>query len=192
MASPGQVTQLLARVRSGDAEARDELLRATYDDLRRLARAQLRRERAGHTLQATALVHEACLHMLGDKAPGENRTQFLAFAAEVMRHILISHARSRGRAKRGGAADRIALEIGNLVAPPSATPDLIALDEALRRLRELDPRKGRVVELRFFGGMTFPQVAEALGVSDRTVKRDWDVARSWLLEELGEEEHHAG
>ena len=192
MPSPGSVTQLLARVRSGDDEARDELLRLTYDDLRRLARAQLRRERAGHTLQPTALVHEACIHLLGrEEEPGENRAQFLAFVAEAMRHILISHARSRGRAKRGGGPERIPLEVEELVGV-DANPDLIALDEALHRLSELNPRKGRVVELRFFGGMTIEQVARVLKVSDRTVKRDWEVARIWLKHELSEEERRVG
>ncbi len=192
MASPGPVTQLLARARAGDDEARDELLRLTYDDLRRLARAQLRRERADHTLQPTALVHEVCLHLLGgDEVPGENRAQFLAFVAEAMRHILISHARSRGRAKRGGDAGRIAVEIDRLVGVNS-NPDLVALDEALGRLSGIDPRKGRVVELRFFGGMTIEQVAQVLNVSAMTVKRDWEVARTWLLRELSEDGRDVG
>ncbi len=187
MPSPGPVTQLLVQARLGDDAARDELLRLTYDELRRLARAQLRRERAGHTLQPTELAHEVCIHLLGrEEVPGENRAQFLAFVAEAMRHILISHARSRGRAKRGGEPERITLEVEELVGV-NANPDLIALDEALHRLSELDPRKGRVVELRFFGGMTIEQVARVLKVSDRTVKRDWEVARTWLLRELREE-----
>lgn len=180
------VTQLLARAQAGDSEARDELLRTTYDELRRIARAYLRNERPDHTLQATALVNEACLRILqGGSLEGANRAQFLRFTAHAMRRVLISHARAHGRIKRGGGVAKIPFEEG-LVVGGESNLDLVALDEALRRLEEIDPRKSQVVELRFFGGMTVEEMAAVLKVSTMTVKRDWDVAKTWLMRELTE------
>lgn len=188
MPSAGHITQLLARAQEGDDQARDALLTATYDELRGLARAYLAQERPDHTLQATALVHEVYVRMLGERPPpGANRAQFLAYVAKAMRRILISHARSHGRAKRGGGRARVALAESALVGT-DPTIDLVALDEALDRLAEIEPRLGRVVELRYFGGLTVKEVAQALDISTRTVNRDWEVAGTFLMRELGQGE----
>ena len=157
---------------------------AIYDELRGLARACFRRERPGNTLQATALVNEVCLRLLAAGGlPGKNRSQFLAFVAKAMRHILLDHARERNRLKRGGGLKRVALDAA-LVVEEEPSLDLLALDEALERLAVVDARKAEVVELRYFGGMSVEEVAEHLHVSPTTVKRDWEVARTWLQEEL--------
>jgi len=159
-------------------------LDAIYDELRGLARACFRRERPGNTLQATALVNEVCLRLLAAGGlPGKNRSQFLAFVAKAMRHILLDHARERNRLKRGGGLKRVALDAA-LVVEEEPSLDLLALDEALERLAVVDARKAEVVELRYFGGMSVEEVAEHLHVSPTTVKRDWEVARTWLQEEL--------
>ena len=184
MPSRASVTQLLARAQGGDSSARDELARVTYNELRKLARAYLDQERPDHTLQATALVNEAYLRLLaGETLPGKNRAHFLAFAAQAMRRILISHARARARIKRGGGAQRVPLE-EELVVSPEPSVDLVALDEALRQLEQIDPRRSRVVELRYFGRLTIEEVADALDTSPMTVKRDWDVAKTWLIHKL--------
>ena len=160
------------------------LLPLVYDELRRLAAAYLRRERPGQTIQATALVHEAYLRLLKDK-PGrwQNRAHFCAIAAHSMRQILIERARARGALKRGGVQARVTLDEGLL---PSQSPsiDLVALDEALQRLEAIDPEQARLVELRFFGGLTIDETAEAMDISAATVKRHWTVARAWLAREL--------
>jgi RNA polymerase sigma factor (TIGR02999 family) len=194
MAEPIPVTDTFLRWRSGDASALDDLLPRVYDELRALADAYMRRERAGHTLQPTALVHEAFLRLLR-LPPGsvQNRVHFFALAAQAMRRILADHARKHRAAKRGGNAVRVPLELveggpGPAVAPAAgaAASEVAAddLDTALEDLAKLDPRQARVVELRFFGGLSIEETAEVLGVSPATVKRDWLVARAWLHREL--------
>ena len=169
----------------GDPGAHDEAFPLVYDELRRLARRQLRREADGHTLSTTALVHEAYLR-LADQTRGrwQDRAHFLAIAATAMRRILVDHARRHHAAKRGGAARRVPLERIEDLATDDRAEILVALDAALARLASLDPRQARVVECRFFGGLTEEETAEALGVGLRTVKRDWAKARSWLYQEL--------
>jgi len=178
------VTQLLLDARAGDEDAFDRLWPLVYDELRRLAQAQLRRERPGHTLLTTGLVHEAYLK-LADAPDVEwrSRAQFFSIAARAMRQILIDHARRRNADKRGGDRDRTTLMSKHL--PFEVRFDeLIALDDALDRLDALDERLRQVVEMRFFGGMTEEEVAEVLGLSTRTVQRDWAKARAWLYAEL--------
>ncbi|BCS34534.1 DNA-directed RNA polymerase sigma-70 factor [Luteitalea sp. TBR-22] len=156
-----------------------------YEDLRRLARARLSRERAGHTLQATALVHEAWIRLADHRRVAwQNRSHFLAIAAQCMRRLLVDHARARGRDKRGGDWERVTLEdVGG--HPDGLDPaDVMALDEALEQLGRLDPRQAQVVELRFFGGLSVPEVAEVLGLSRRTIEDDWTHARAWLRRAL--------
>ena len=163
----------------------DVLLPVVYQELRRLAAGYIRREKPGQTLQPTALVHEAYLRLLKDR-PGrwQNRAHFCAIAAHSMRQILIERARARGASKRGGARHRITLDEG-LVAGGDRSVDLLALDEALERLAALDPEQARLVELRFFGGLTVEETAEAMDISPATVKRHWTVAKAWLTRELG-------
>jgi len=163
----------------------DSLLPLVYDELRRLAAAYLRRERPGQTLQPTALVHEAYLRLLKDK-PGrwQNRAHFCAIAAHSMRQILIERARARGALKRGGVQARVTLDEGLLAGGSPGGIDLVALDEALQRLEAIDPEQARLVELRFFGGLTIEETAEAMNISAATVKRHWTVARAWLAREL--------
>jgi len=168
-------------------QAADELLPLVYDQLRRLARRLLSRERPGHTLQPTALVHEAYLKLVDQtRVDWKGRTHFFAAGAQAMRHILVDHARGRGRAKRGGGWNRVTL--GEDAAPFADggldADELLALDEAMQRLAKLDERSARVVELRFFGGLTVPEVAHVLAVSTRTVEGDWTHARAWLNREL--------
>ena len=188
--SPSEITLLLDRAQGGDGGARDELFRLIYDELRELARSYLKGERAGHTLEATALVNEVCVGLLKKEAlPGTNRGQFRAFVAKAMRHVLIDHARERQRKKRGGNAQRVPLT-ENLRVEAEPSLDLLALDAALEELATVDERKARVVELRYFGGLEISEVADAVGVSAATVKRDWDVARTWLLAEMRSHDTH--
>ena len=179
------VTTLVQRARAGDETAASELMPLVYDELRRLAGAYLRRERAAATLQPTALVHEAYLRLVRDKTQAwQDRTHFLAIAALSMRQILVERARARDAAKRGGANQvRITLDEG-LVADAPKDVDLVALDEALTRLAAVDAQSARVVELRFFAGMTIEETAEAMDVSPATVKRIWTVAKAWLRREV--------
>lgn len=180
----GEITVILGRVHAGDAAAANELMNLVYDELRRLAAAKLARERAGQTLQPTALVHEAWLRLGGDEQPPwENRRHFLAAAAEAMRRILIDRARQRQAARRGAGAECVSLDELDL---PAAMPDdrLVALSEALDRLAEAAPEKAELVKLRYFTGLTLEQVAEAQGVSLATAKRSWTFARVWLLREM--------
>lgn len=181
---PQQVTQLLVAWCNGDDAALEQLLPLVYEELRRLAHSHMRGERPGHTLQTTALVNEAYLRLAGYRGVRmRERTRFFALAARLMRRVLVDHARASGRQKRGGRAPRVALDEAAVLAP--ARPrDLIALDEALSRLAEIDPRKGRVVEMRFFCGLKNDEIAEALEVSVKTVKRDWQMAEAWLRREL--------
>lgn len=163
----------------------DSLLPVVYQELRRLAAAYIRRERPGHTLQPTALVHEAYLRLMKDRPDRwQNRAHFCAIAARAMRQILIERARARGAQKRGGGGPRVTLEEA-LVAGEAPSVDLLALDEALQRLAALDPMHARLVELRFFGGLTVEETAEALDMSPATVKRHWSAARAWLAREMG-------
>ena len=182
------VTRLLKALGGGDRSATDELLPLVYEELRRLADSRMARERPGLTLQATALVHEAYVRLVSDEDLGwDDRGHFFAAAAEAMRRILVERARRVGRKKRGGGAGRVSLdklEIG--VDAPS--DDLLALDEALERLRAKDPRKERVVSLRYFAGLTIDETAHALDISPATVKNDWTFAKAWLYKELAPDE----
>jgi RNA polymerase sigma factor (TIGR02999 family) len=183
-ADPGVATQLLLDWSAGNHEALDQMLPLVYDELHQLASRYLREERSDHTLQPTALVHEAYLRLINQRSVDwRNRAQFLGVAANMMRRILVNHARDRSAAKRDGSRERISL---SLVEAPSGGPDLdlVALDDALERLTALDARKARVVELRFFGGLTMDEVAEALGISLATVEREWSFARAWLYDAI--------
>jgi RNA polymerase sigma factor (TIGR02999 family) len=178
------VSGLLAAWNEGDQAAQEELLPLVYDELRRLARNHLRRERPNHTLQPTALVHEAYLRLVGEGgATWQNRAHFFGIAARLMRQILINHAEARAAARRGGGAFRLSLgAVDRLTEGPEV--DLIALDDALKSLAALDPRQGQIVELRFFGGLTVEETAAVLGLSPATVKREWSAARAWLRREI--------
>jgi RNA polymerase sigma-70 factor (ECF subfamily) len=181
---PSHVTSLLAAARAGKAEALDALLPVVYDELRRVARAYLRRERPGQTLQATALVHEAYLRLMREQhVAWQNRAHFCAIAASSMRQILVERARARKAAKRGGQWARLSLDEA-LIAADDPAVDVEALDQALERLAARDADQARLVELRYFGGLTIEETAEVLGVSPATVKRSWMVARAWLKKEL--------
>ncbi len=171
-------------VEAGSRPAPDEALPVIYDELRRLARRQLRREPDGHTFATTDLVHEAWLRLMDQtRVEWQGRSHFMAVAAMAMRRILVDHARRRQRLKRGGGLERVDIEAVGIATPERA--DLVvALDEALDRLRDLDPRQAKVVECHFFGGMTDDETAEALGIGLRTAKRDWAKARSWLYREI--------
>jgi RNA polymerase sigma factor (TIGR02999 family) len=178
------VNALLARARRGDDAAIAQLMPLVYDELKRIAARHMRRERPGQTIQATALVHEAYLRLLKDRArPWQNRAHFRAIAASSMRQILVERARARAAAKRGGGGARITLDEATLAVRGQDT-DVESIDEALRRLARLDPRQARIVELRFFGGLTVEEAAEALDISVATLKREWSVARAWLRREL--------
>jgi RNA polymerase sigma factor (TIGR02999 family) len=182
------VSQLFERAQQGDSQARGELISAAYHDLRALAAARMRNERPDHTLTATALVHEVSLQFLErSQIALENQGQFLALAAQAMRNLLVDHARSRGRIKRGGGQRKLSLDQALSVGAEKSS-ELIELHEALERFSEIDTRKGQVVELRYFGGLTVEETADALGISSATVKRDWEVAKAWLLRELRAEE----
>lgn len=184
MSGTSEIVQLLDRVSTGDKSAEAELFPCIYPDLRQLAAQYLRRERPNHTLQATALVHEAYLRMIGRQPAGwRGRTHFFAASAQVMRRILIDHARQVRSAKRGGSAPRLQLDEGLAVGGMDSGM-LANLDEALTRLAAFAPRQAQVVEMRFFGGMTEEEIADKLGVSTRTVKRDWNLAKAWLYGEL--------
>ena len=183
--APTQVTRLLGDVRAGRPHATDELLPLLYAELRRLARARVAGEKHRHSVQATSLVHEAWLRLVGDADRGwENRAQFFAAAAEAMRRILIERARRRGRGRHGGNAQRVSLSKVDVAAEPPPE-EILALDEVLDRLQEKDPEMARVVKLRYFAGLTVPETAEALHLSPRTVNRQWTAARAWLHRELG-------
>jgi RNA polymerase sigma-70 factor (ECF subfamily) len=182
-----EVSRLLAGWGGGDEAALDELIPLVYDELKRLAHYFMRQERPGHTLQTTALVGEAYLRLADQKhAQWKNRAQFFSIAAQFMRRILVDHARSRIRAKRGGGAHKVSLD-EVAVLSPERSADLLALDTALERLASIDRRKSEIVELRYFGGLSVEEVAEVVGVSPITVKRDWLVARAWLRREISNE-----
>lgn len=185
--SDGSVTQLLARLRGGDAEALDRLIPLVYDELRSLARAQLRREDTGHTLGPTALVHEAYLRLTQREplSPADRR-HFFAIAAQTMRRVLIDHARARKRKKRGAGRPLHSIDDITTFLADDAVDELTAIDEALDRLANASPRAARVVECRFFAGLTLQETADALDISLKTVQRDWLLARAWLQKEVGQ------
>ena len=178
------MTQLLGQWSGGNGDALDELMPLVYDELRRMAHRHMARERPDHTLQATALVNEVYLKLQKERsAHWKNRAQFFAVAAQMMRHILVDYARQQSRAKRGGGAQQVTLDEAMLVSKDNAD-QMLALDEALKKLEEFDKRKSQVATLRFFAGLNVDETAEALAISVETVTRDWRVARAWLRNEL--------
>lgn len=182
--SPHVVTHLLVDWGNGDQQALEKLTPLVYQELKRLAARYLRRERREHTLQSTALVHEAWLRLIDQKqVHWQNRAQFFGIAAEMIRRILIDHARGRQAVKRGDGAIKLSLDDA-LATPNRRDLDLVALDDALRDLGKLDPQQGRLVELRFFAGLSIEESAEVLGVSPATVKREWTAAKAWLYREI--------
>jgi RNA polymerase sigma factor (TIGR02999 family) len=188
MAAPASdVTALLAVVESGDEAAMNQLVPLVYEELRRLARRHLARQRRGHTLQTADLVNEAYLKLVNLKGAGwKNRVHFFAVASRAMRFVLVDYARRRGYAKRGGNPVRVSLSEADQVSE-QRTAEVVAVDEALSRLAALDPRKAQIVELRYFGGLSGEETAEVLDLSSRTIKREWRWAKAWLYRELGEE-----
>lgn len=186
MTESQDVTRLLSALTRGDEGAAAKLIPAVYDELRRLAASYMRRERPDHTLQATALVHEAYLKLVEQRSVNwQSRAHFFGVAAQLMRRILIDHARGHLRQKRGGEQRKVALDEA-VVCSEQQSEELLAVDEALQRLAKLDARQARVVELRFFGGLSVEEAAEVLGISPKTVKRDWSVAKAWLYADLKE------
>ncbi len=179
------ITQLLKQWSEGNQQILDELMPLVYEELRRQASRYLRREREGHTLQTTALIHEAYLKLIDQKnVDWQNRSHFFAIAAQSMRRILVDYARERHREKRGGAAENLPIEEAAFVVSGEKSVDLVALDEALTRLARFDERQARVVELRYFSGLSIDETAEILGVSNVTVRRDWNLAKAWLHQEI--------
>jgi RNA polymerase sigma factor (TIGR02999 family) len=185
--TPENVTQLLIGWSKGDKEALDKLLPLVYNELHRQAAAYLRRERVGHTLQTTALIHEAYVRLVDQKnVHWQNRAHFFGIAAQLMRRILVDHARTKKRVKRGGSDIRVSLSEVTIKAD-ARDLDIVALDEALERLARIDEQQSRIVELRFFSGLTVEETAEVLGISPATVKRDWSMAKAWLHREISGE-----
>jgi RNA polymerase sigma factor (TIGR02999 family) len=186
--SPEEVAQLLIAGSNGSQDALAQLFPLVYEELRRLAHRYMNRERPGHTLQTTAVVHEAYLRLIDQNhVQWQNRAHFFAIAAQMMRRILITHAQSRGYAKRSGGALKVSLDEAAILSQERAG-ELLALDEALKSLTDLDPRRSQVVELRFFGGLSNEEIAEVLKISPNTVTRDWNVAKAWLYRELSKEQ----
>jgi len=189
--SPSEVTQLLKDWSSGDHEALDRLIPIVYAELRAIGARYLRRERRDHTLQPTALVNEAYLRLIDQKqVQWQNRAHFIGVAAQMMRRILVDHAKSHNRAKRGGGAQRVSLDEVMAVSDERAT-DLLELDSALTALATFDDRKSRVVEMRYFGGLTVEETAEVLKVSEMTVAREWKLAKAWLYTHIEDNGEHA-
>jgi RNA polymerase sigma factor (TIGR02999 family) len=180
----GGLTELLLSWGNGNDSAREALLPLVYEDLRQLARGYLRRERPGHTLQPTALVHEAYLRLIDQRRVNwQNRAQFVGLAAVMMRRVLVNHARDRSAGKRGGQIERVPLTVAaDLLAVPEA--DVIAIHEALDSLQALDARKSRIVELKFFGGLTTGEISEVMEISPATIEREWSFARAWLYDAI--------
>jgi len=182
--SPNEITVLLNNWSDGDELALEQLMPLVYDEMRKMARHYMSSQRTGHTLQPTALIHEAYVKLSGKGGQNwKNRAHFFGVASQAMRHILVDYVRSRGYKKRGGEMERVELSESIMVSNERAA-GLVELDEALKRLSELDERKGRVVELKYFGGLDNEEMAEVLNVSTKTVIRDWQFARSWLLKDL--------
>lgn len=184
--SSAEITQLLVDWSNGNEAALERLMPLIYDDLRRLAHHYMSRERAGHTLQTTAVVHEAYLRLIDQRnVRWQNRAHFFAIAAQAMRRILVDHARGQAYAKRGGGVRKVSLEeVAELSAERAG--ELVALDDALKRLAAIDPRRSQVVELRYFGGLSNEEAAEVLRISPNTVTRDWNLAKAWLYHEIAE------
>ena len=183
----GEITLLLRRAEQGDAQAADRILPLVYDELRRLAASKMARESAGQTLQATALVHEAWLRLGGDQQPRwENRAQFFAAAAEAMRRIIIDRARRRKAVRRGGALEKVSASVTgfDVPAPQLDDAELLLLSEALDNLAACDPRKAELIKQWYFVGLTLEEVARVMGISERTVSREWEYARAWLMNEV--------
>jgi RNA polymerase sigma factor (TIGR02999 family) len=186
--TPQNVTQLLIGWGKGDKEALDQLLPLVYDELRRQAARYLRRERPGHTLQTTALIHEAYIRLVDQKrVQWQNRAHFFGIAAQLMRRILVDHARSRHRVKRGGSDVRVSLAEASLTVK-ARDLDVLAIDEALDHLAQVDERQAKVVELRFFSGLSVEETAEVLQISPATVKREWSMAKAWLHREISNDQ----
>jgi len=186
--SPAEISALLAEMRSGRKDALGRLLPLVYKELRRLAGRCMRDERPGHTLQPTALVHEAYLRLAGqERANWQNRAQFMAIAGQLMRRLLVDHARKRHAAKRGGALVTLEESIRDPCSPVALPEEILVVNEALDRLASLDPQQSRVVELRYFAGLSAEETAEAMGISQRTVEREWALAKAWLRTQLAEE-----
>ena len=184
---PQEVTQLLVDWGNGNQAALDRLMPVVYTELRQLAHRYMRRERPGHTMQTTALIHEAYLRLVDqNQVRWQHQAHFFGIAARLMRQILIEHARSRTRAKRGGGVGTISLDEAAIVSQARATA-LLALDDALERLATIDPRKSQVVELRFFGGLSVEEAAQVLNIAPNTVLRDWRMAKAWLRREINHE-----
>ncbi len=182
---PDEITQMLRAWSEGDRAAADQFMPVIYDELRRQAHRFLNRERANHTLQTTALVHEAYLRLTEQRdVSWQNRAQFFGLAAQMMRRILVNYAVNRKRDKRGGSAEKLQLDETIQIQAADKSIDLIELDEALNRLAKLDERQARVIELRYFGGLTIEETAEVMGISPATVKREWNMAKTWLRSEL--------
>ena len=187
MSEPANITKLLNQYQSGDRKVLDELFPLVYDELRRLARSRLQNERGDHTLQPTALVHEAYLRLIEQHSTDwQNRAHFFGLAAEMMRRILVNHAVKRNAEKRFGNQTKLALDDAiSLIAEREV--DLILLDDVLNKLAEFDPQQAKIIELRFFAGLKIEEVAEVMGVSDSTIKREWRVAKAWLHDRLKSE-----
>jgi RNA polymerase sigma-70 factor, ECF subfamily len=185
--SPEEVTSLLQRLAEGDQEVAAKLVSLVYDELHRIAASRLRDERADHTLQTTALVHEAYMRISGQRnAKWQNRNQFFAVASQVMRRILVDYARGQQRVRRGGKQQKISLD-DILLVSPERTDEVLAVNESLSKLEKLDARQGRIVELRYFGGLTIEEIAELLHISGKTVARELNVAKAWLYGDLKEQ-----
>ena len=188
--SQKEITAMLQAWGKGEREASEDLVRAVYNELRRQARYHLRRERANHTLQTTALINEAYIKLVEQRSfKWESRTHFFALAAEMMRRILVDHAKSKYRQKRGGKEENLPLEAALTVKTGEQEIDFIALDEALNRLAEIDSQQAKIVELRYFSGLSVEETAKVLGISRATVKRDWAMAKAWLRHELTRSEN---
>jgi RNA polymerase sigma-70 factor (ECF subfamily) len=179
----GEITQLLQAMRTGDESAAEKLLPLVYQELHRLAKSYMRRERAEHTLQPTALINEAYLRLANDDIDWQNREHFIGVAAQVMRRVLVDYARQHNAQMRGGGLKRVELQ-GELAISPERIDEVLSLDEALGWLAKENPRQARIVELRYFGGLSVEQTAAMLGIAERSVKRDWALARVWLFRKL--------
>jgi RNA polymerase sigma factor (TIGR02999 family) len=184
--TPGTVTRLLLDWSGGNEDALHALMPIVYDELRRLARSRMRGERPGHTLGTTGLIHEAYMRLVAQEVSWQSRAHFFGIAAQMMRRVLVDYAKGQQRAKRGGGAVKVSLDEPALVGKPPGV-DMVALDESLSRLEKLDPQRARIVELRFFGGLSNEESAEVLKISPATVQRQWAGARAWLYHEIGSE-----
>jgi RNA polymerase sigma-70 factor (ECF subfamily) len=179
----GQVTQLLKAMRAGDPQAAQDLLPLVYAELHRLAKSYMRRERPDHTLQATALINEAYLRLAGEEIDWKNRAHFIGLSAQVMRRVLVDHARAHNAEQRGGGLQRVEMQ-EELAVSPEKLDQVQQIDHLLKKLETVNPRQARVVELRYFGGLTFEEIAGLLELTSRTVKTDWALARIWLADQL--------